>query len=91
MDGQRMYCSCKNYGFYSKIFTWNPSGYVNSDGVIDIVDALLIVQFYVGLVLDNFDQNNADIVICGSKYLVGLYLIARYYLDLISKLCYNQH
>ena len=37
-----------------------PCGDVNSSDGINIVDALLIAQYYVGLNPENFDQNAAD-------------------------------
>ena len=39
----------------------SPCGDVNSSGTIDIIDALLVAQYYVGLDLSNFDQNAADV------------------------------
>ena len=38
-----------------------PCGDVNSDGAIDIVDALLISQYYVALNPENFDESAADV------------------------------
>jgi hypothetical protein len=62
-------------------------GDVNSDGTIDIVDALLIAQFYVGLNPSNFDQNNADTNCDGSIDIVDALLVAQYYVGLISDFC----
>ena len=36
-------------------------GDVNSDGAVDIVDALLIAHYYVGLNPANFDSTVADV------------------------------
>lgn len=62
-------------------------GDVNSDGAVDIVDALLAAQFYVGLNPSNFDQNNADTNCDGSIDIVDALLIAQYYVGLISSFC----
>ncbi|MBN2532816.1 MAG: hypothetical protein JXB88_07995 [Spirochaetales bacterium] len=61
-------------------------GDVNSDGSIDIVDALLIAQYYVGL---NPDLNigAADTNCDGSVDIVDALLIAQYYVGLITQFC----
>ena len=63
-----------------------PCGDVNSDGSIDIVDPLLIAQYFVGLDPENFDQNAADVDADGSINIVDALLIAQYYVGLITEL-----
>jgi hypothetical protein len=64
----------------------NP-GDVNEDGDIDIVDALLVAQYYVGLDSDNFNVANADTNCNGSVDIVDALLIAQYYVGLINQFC----
>ena len=63
-----------------------PCGDVNSSGTIDIVDALLIAQYYVGLNPANFDQSAADVNGDGGIDIVDALLIAQYYVGLITSL-----
>lgn len=70
--------------------TATPSGDlgdVNGDGAIDIVDALLVAQFYVGLNPANVDQSKADVNCDGSVDIVDALLIAQYYVGLITGFC----
>jgi beta-glucosidase len=60
-----------------------PLGDVNSDSTVDIIDALLIAQFYVGLDPDNFNQEAADVDCSGSIDIVDALLTAQYYVGLI--------
>jgi agmatine deiminase len=62
-------------------------GDVNSDGSADIVDALLVAQFYVGLDPAGFDQSKADTNCNGSIDIVDALLIAQYYVGLINQFC----
>jgi hypothetical protein len=62
-------------------------GDVNNDGAIDIVDALLTAQFYVGLDPSGFDQGNADTNCDGSLDILDALLIAQYYVGLINSFC----
>ncbi len=62
-------------------------GDVNSSGVVDIVDALLIAQFYVGLNPANFTQSRADTNCSGNIDIVDALLIAQYYVGIISRFC----
>ncbi|MBN2536291.1 MAG: hypothetical protein JXB88_25640 [Spirochaetales bacterium] len=64
----------------------NP-GDVNNDGSIDIVDALLVAQYYVGLNPGNFDPGNADTNCNGTIDIVDALLIAQYYVGLVSGFC----
>jgi rhamnogalacturonan endolyase len=62
-------------------------GDVNNDGSIDIVDALLTAQYYVGLNPGNFNPAHADTNCDGSVDIVDALLIAQYYVGLISGFC----
>ncbi|MBN1696189.1 MAG: cellulase family glycosylhydrolase [Spirochaetales bacterium] len=62
-------------------------GDVNSSGSIDIVDALLVAQYYVGLSPSNFDQSRADANCNGSIDIVDALVIAQYYVGLIERFC----
>jgi len=61
-------------------------GDVNSSGSVDIVDALLIAQYYVGLNPANFDPTVADVDANGSVNIVDALLISQLYVGLISAL-----
>jgi peptidoglycan/xylan/chitin deacetylase (PgdA/CDA1 family) len=61
-------------------------GDVNKNGSIDIIDALLIAQYFVGLNPQNFDPAYADVNCSGSIDIVDSLLIAQYYVNLISSL-----
>jgi lysophospholipase L1-like esterase len=61
-------------------------GDVNSSGSVDIVDALLIAQYYVGLNPPNFDPAFADVNSSGSVDIVDALLISQYYVGLIAQL-----
>lgn len=61
-------------------------GDVNSSGDIDIVDALLIAQFYVGLNPANFDSTVADVDGDMGIDIVDALLIAQFYVGLIYQL-----
>lgn len=63
-----------------------PCGDVNSDGMIDIVDALMTAQFYVGLQPHSFDESAADVNGDGLIDIVDALLIAQYYVGLIETL-----
>lgn len=62
-------------------------GDVNQDGVVDIVDALLVAQFYVGLNPAGFNQSYADVNCDGNVDIVDALLIAQYYVGLINSFC----
>jgi hypothetical protein len=62
-------------------------GDLNSDGSIDILDALLTAQYYVGLNPPGFIPIAAD-VNCDEKIdIIDALIIARYYVGLISGFC----
>ncbi|MBN2532755.1 MAG: glycoside hydrolase family 9 protein [Spirochaetales bacterium] len=62
-------------------------GDVNDDGSIDIVDALLVAQHYVGLDPAHFNPDNADVNCDGSVDIVDALLIAQYYVGLVTEFC----
>jgi hypothetical protein len=59
-------------------------GDVNNSGAVDIVDALLIAQYYVGLNPANFNSALADVNCSGGIDIVDALLIAQRYVGLIS-------
>ncbi len=59
-------------------------GDVNSNGTIDIVDALLVAQYYVGLNPANFDNTVADVNASAAIDIVDALLIAQFYVGLIT-------
>jgi hypothetical protein len=59
-------------------------GDVNGSGTVDIVDALLIAQYYVGLNPQGFIAANADVNCSGGIDIVDALLVAQYYVGLIS-------
>lgn len=56
-------------------------GDVNSSGKVDIVDALMTAQYYVGLNPPNFDPAVADVDGTGVVDIVDALRIAQYYVD----------
>ncbi|MBN2441831.1 MAG: DUF3160 domain-containing protein [Spirochaetales bacterium] len=58
-------------------------GDANIDGSTDIVDALIIAQYYVGLSPQNFHLELADFNHDGLVDIVDALLVAQYYVDLI--------
>jgi len=66
----------------------NLLGDVNNDSNINIVDALLVAQYYVGLIsFEDLNLNNADTDCNGSVNIVDALLIAQYYVGLITGFC----
>jgi mannan endo-1,4-beta-mannosidase len=59
-------------------------GDVNGSGTVDIIDALLIAQYYVGLNPANFNSQVADVNCSGGIDIVDALLVAQYYVGLIS-------
>jgi mannan endo-1,4-beta-mannosidase len=59
-------------------------GDVNGSGSIDIVDALLIAQYYVGLNPQGFNTDAADVNSSGTIDIVDALLVAQYYVGLIT-------
>ncbi|MBN2532201.1 MAG: cellulase family glycosylhydrolase, partial [Spirochaetales bacterium] len=62
-------------------------GDTNGDGSIDIIDALLIAQFYVGLDPANFNPGAADTNCDGSVDIIDALLVAQYYVGLVPGFC----
>jgi DUF1680 family protein len=60
-------------------------GDVNADGSINIVDALLVAHYYVGLNPAGFSQAQADVDCDGAINIVDALLIARFYVGLIDE------
>jgi glucuronoarabinoxylan endo-1,4-beta-xylanase len=67
------------------LFAQSP-GDVNNSGSIDIVDALLIAQYYVGLNPSNFSVSVADTNCSGGVDIVDALLVAQLYVGLLSQL-----
>ncbi|MBN2442425.1 MAG: dockerin type I repeat-containing protein [Spirochaetales bacterium] len=62
-------------------------GDVNFDNSVDIIDALLVAQFYVGIIPSNFDRPRADVNCDGKIDIIDALLIAQYYVDIIMEFC----
>ena len=63
-----------------------PCGDINSDGSINIVDALLVAKFYVGSTPSNFDKNAADVSGDNKINIVDALRIAQFYVGLIIEI-----
>ncbi len=61
-------------------------GDANSSGAVDIVDALIVAQYYVGLSPANIDLSASDANGDGSVGIVDALLIAQYYVGLLASL-----
>ncbi len=59
-------------------------GDVNGSGSVDIVDALLVAQYYVGLNPQNFNAGQADVNCSSAIDIVDALLVAQYYVGLIA-------
>lgn len=62
-------------------------GDVNSDGIIDIVDALVLAQYYVGLNPNSFNPGAADVNCNGTIDIIDALLIAQHYVGLLPEFC----
>jgi endoglucanase len=62
-------------------------GDTNGDGSIDIIDALLVAQYYVGLAPAGFIYANADTNCSGDVDIVDALIIAQYYVGLVTQFC----
>jgi hypothetical protein len=60
-------------------------GDVNGDGAIDIVDALMTAQHYVGMTVDPFIDNAADVNCDQDINIIDALLIAQFYVGLIPE------
>lgn len=67
--------------------TGDSRGDVNDDNTIDIIDALMIAQFYVGLNPSGFNAANADTNCDGSIDIIDALLVAQYYVGLVNQFC----
>ncbi|MBN2532202.1 MAG: cellulase family glycosylhydrolase [Spirochaetales bacterium] len=63
------------------------TGDTNGDGSVDIIDALQIAQYYVGLDPANFNIGVADTNCDGSVDVIDALLVAQYYVGLINNFC----
>lgn len=61
-------------------------GDVNGDQIVDVTDALLTAQYYVGLDVD-INTGAADANCDGSVTIIDALLIAQYYVGIISSFC----
>ena len=61
------------------------SGDMDSSGTVDIIDALLVAQYYFGLNPQNFNTTVADVTGDGTIDIVDALRIAQYYVGLISE------
>jgi hypothetical protein len=61
-------------------------GDVNTSGSIDIVDALLVAQYYVGLNPANFNTAAGDVNCSGVIDIVDALRVAQYYVGLLTEL-----
>jgi hypothetical protein len=59
-------------------------GDVNEDTKIDIIDALLVAQYYVGMDPDNFDPEASDVDASGEIDIIDALLIAQKYVGIID-------
>ena len=57
------------------------------NGSVDIIDALIVAQYYVGWSPPEWDSSVADVNCDGSYNIVDALLIAQYYVGLISAFC----
>lgn len=66
----------------------NPvlAGDANGSGTVDIVDALMVAQYYVGITPANFVLANADTNCDGTPDIVDALRIAQYYVGLLTSL-----
>ncbi|MBN2535614.1 MAG: hypothetical protein JXB88_22240 [Spirochaetales bacterium] len=61
-------------------------GDVNDDGTVDIIDALMVAQYYVGLDPSGFMSSRADVNCDGNIDIIDALRIAQYYVGLINSL-----
>ncbi len=60
------------------------NGDVNHDGNVDIIDALMIAQYYVGLNPQPFCPEQADVNHDGAINIIDALLVAQAYVGLIE-------
>lgn len=59
-------------------------GDVNEDGVVNIIDALMIAQYDVGLNPSGFNSTLADVNSDGQINIVDALMVAQYYVGIIA-------
>jgi len=62
-------------------------GDVDNNGTVDIIDALKISQYYVGLNPSDFNPSRADVDCNGSIDILDALKVSQYYVGLISSIC----
>ena len=67
--------------------TPGSTGDVNNDTSINIIDALLVAQYYVDLDPANFHTSKADTNCDGSINIIDALLISQYYVEIIDQFC----
>jgi hypothetical protein len=70
---------------FLSISVFGLTGDVNGNGSVDIVDGLIIAQYYVGLPVSNFDAIAANVDAANGVNIVDALLIAQFYVGLINK------
>jgi hypothetical protein len=70
--------------FLSQFISAATLGDVNEDDQITIVDALLVAQYYVGLLGDEINESNSDVDGDGDIDILDALLIAQYYVNIIT-------
>ena len=83
-NGQTVNVDIKLYRSGSTPSPQGECGDVNNDNSIDIVDALLVAQYYVGLNPGGFNTAAADVTGDGSIDIVDALRIAQCYVGLVS-------
>jgi arabinan endo-1,5-alpha-L-arabinosidase len=72
--------------FVSAVCVYATAGDVNGNNTVDIVDALLVAQYYVGLNPQGFDTTVADVNCDNAIDIIDALRIAQYYVGLVSEL-----
>jgi len=75
----------KDFTMSAATFYGDSSG----DGVVNIVDALMIARFYIGFTDNGFIQSNSDVNSDGQITIVDALVVAQYYVGLITELPIN--
>ena len=96
-DDLRLFSLLAITGNFPNLYTYNSSqtpgstdpppvtlGDVDSNGNINIIDALILSQYYVGLNPPNFNPDAADVTRDGSINIVDALVIAQCYVGLVS-------
>lgn len=67
------------------LFAQSGIGDVNYDSIVNIIDALVIAQYYVGLHPSPFNQESADVNCDGLINIIDALFVAQYYVGLIPE------